>query len=433
MINNFIKNRIREREVHVLFLMVLAFVMPINIYLIPTTLWLIGLAWFFSRKIKKGLREILSNKDFIFLLIFMVIQLLGMIYTDSQHEGWKKIEAKIAFILLPLVIFTGKATHYKYRHYYFSSFILGCIIASIICILHSLYLARLNAAPGEWFNFAIWKNSHADQSFMQLILNGYSFLSYTEFAFMVHVNYFALYCVFSIYLAFQKIMNNIRQGKGQITIWLIAIIYLLLILFLLQSRSGFLSLAAVSIYQIVLIAKSKIATWAKVGTIALSATLISLVVFKSGRVHRTIDNITHGPEQITKDNVRIHLWHNALKISKQTPLIGVGTGDGENLVKQHYSPELFKASGERFLNLHNQYLETLVANGLVGLVILILLLLPFRNKYLDKEQILLLTVFCLTLLISLMFESMLERISGIIFFSYFYAILRCGNPKTEQL
>jgi len=83
---------------------------------------------------------------------------------------------------------------------------------------------------------------------------------------------------------------------------------------------------------------------------------------------------------------------------------------------------------DRNFNVHNQYLETWMGIGILSFVLLLLLLfipLFFRSKhYLLPYLIIILST-------SFLFESMLNRLAGVMFFAFFLSLLVFGHQKEE--
>jgi len=90
----------------------------------------------------------------------------------------------------------------------------------------------------------------------------------------------------------------------------------------------------------------------------------------------------------------------------------------------HKAKELFgpDINLKRHYNAHNQYIDTFVALGLPGLLVLLALLLwPFI--YAIKKGHYLLLSLVLILLVSLFFESMINRQAGVMFFAFFLPMI----------
>jgi O-antigen ligase len=116
----------------------------------------------------------------------------------------------------------------------------------------------------------------------------------------------------------------------------------------------------------------------------------------------------------------------------QYPL-GVGTGNVDevlgsklrsmhlpNLAKQNYNP-------------HNQYLQTGVEIGIVGLLLLIGMVLYLIRKGWRQRNWLILAITA-NFAINMLFESMLQRQSGIVFYAFILLLLSLySDSKTETV
>lgn len=110
---------------------------------------------------------------------------------------------------------------------------------------------------------------------------------------------------------------------------------------------------------------------------------------------------------------RLELWRNAWQVYTQHPLLGVGTGDVVDQchaqMQQNHSP-----LADTDLHTHSQYLNFLLAFGLVGFLLIVL---PFiRAIHLRRLCYSpLFTAFLCILLISFISEDTLETLAGIMF------------------
>ena len=117
----------------------------------------------------------------------------------------------------------------------------------------------------------------------------------------------------------------------------------------------------------------------------------------------------------------IHLWQNAIELISENPVFGTGIGDVKDQLMGMYRKNNYINGLENQLNPHNQYLQTGVALGLVGIILLVIiflngLVISFKNNdWIAFLFIAIVSLNCLT-------ESMLERRAGILFFALFYSL-----------
>ena len=121
---------------------------------------------------------------------------------------------------------------------------------------------------------------------------------------------------------------------------------------------------------------------------------------------------------------RIELWRNAWQVLLRHPLLGVGTGDvvDQCRLQMQASHSPLADSG---MHTHSQYLNFLLAFGLVGfLCILLAFLRAIRLQHLCRNA--LFTAFLCILLISFISEDTLETLAGITFAALGFTLL--SNP-----
>jgi hypothetical protein len=115
--------------------------------------------------------------------------------------------------------------------------------------------------------------------------------------------------------------------------------------------------------------------------------------------------------------MRLDFWETALHIIKQNFLFGVGTGDVESAFKMQYQKENTSLHKEWQLRSHNQYLETTVGLGIIGLLLfLIRLFAPFFS---NKKLSVLFILFILIEVLSFINEDTLETQAGVTFCIFF--------------
>ena len=92
--------------------------------------------------------------------------------------------------------------------------------------------------------------------------------------------------------------------------------------------------------------------------------------------------------------------------------------------------EGMKTAYDEKLNTHNQYLQTTIALGMVGFIILVLsLLAPLVQAIKKRNQ--LYVLFLLLFIINILVESMLETQAGVIFFAFFNSLIFTQYSKEK--
>ena len=107
---------------------------------------------------------------------------------------------------------------------------------------------------------------------------------------------------------------------------------------------------------------------------------------------------------------------------KESPVIGYGTGDIKDVLINGYKKANFIKGYDRKYNCHNQFLQFLLAFGLIGLLIfLISLVYPLFFAFFQKNYLYVFLILMLSF--NFLFESMLETKAGVEFYAFFNALL----------
>ena len=100
---------------------------------------------------------------------------------------------------------------------------------------------------------------------------------------------------------------------------------------------------------------------------------------------------------------------------------GVGTGDTNDELVKRYREDNMTYVLKKELNAHNQYLQTFLALGILGILLLLahfIIPLIYAVKYRQWVYI----IFIITILLNFLVESMLERRDGTNFIAIFNAL-----------
>ena len=128
-----------------------------------------------------------------------------------------------------------------------------------------------------------------------------------------------------------------------------------------------------------------------------------------GKRYKTIHELENQKKDTKPKADRPLIYSNALNLIGQNPILGAGTGD----VKQVMN-DLYKSHGitEGNLNPHNQFLQTAIALGCVGLLLLLMIYLCFALRLFDRGAWLLVSAVLLSA-VCMLTESVLERQMGV--------------------
>jgi O-antigen ligase len=118
--------------------------------------------------------------------------------------------------------------------------------------------------------------------------------------------------------------------------------------------------------------------------------------------------------------MRIEAYKNCLHLISDNPLFGVGADKMESRMATEYNNMNTTLYLENRIGPHNQFLEFGVKYGVLGIVLLVWYLFTLVND--SGKPILIIVVFIL--IVSLLFESLLERQMSIYFMALFAELAR---------
>jgi len=130
--------------------------------------------------------------------------------------------------------------------------------------------------------------------------------------------------------------------------------------------------------------------------------------------------------------IRVKMWPIILKdLNIKEILLGVGLGDTNQRFIQAYKNNNLEYAAATELNAHNQYIQTLVSTGILGLLLLLTIIgYGFWFVYINRDMLLFL--FFTIISVNFIFESMLERVFGVLFFVFFLLILS-SKPQNKKM
>ena len=167
-------------------------------------------------------------------------------------------------------------------------------------------------------------------------------------------------------------------------------------------------------------------------SIALLAKIDNPIKTRFQHIPAALESFESKNNPSTESNTsRLLMWSTSIDVFKEFPFAGVGTGDYDDvLTKKNESYGNSGVAMHRY-NSHNQFLNTMVQLGLLGLVVLIMLFLNgFKMAYQQKNIIGLFTLSCFFL--NFLFESFIESQAGIILFCLLTIAIFYLKPKTNR-
>ncbi len=359
---------------------------------------------------KLRLLENYSKKKIIFFLIqicFFLLIIFGYFYSKDKEYAAEIIVKKLSFLIFPvLFIFSGKQFSDK-KNLFLKLFVLGNIVASVICIVHAIYQSVDYNEGSLFFN-----SINEDEN---------NYFRYSLLSVFHHPAYFSMYIVFSIAVLFYLKSNDVlfNTNKKKVLFYLIVGFFLVMVYFL-SSRAGIFTAFILIVWKILLYVKKHKRLLIKLFSVVIIIAGI-IVLSQNSRIIRTyydVKNTFIKGKEYESYPARLVLWESAVKVTEENFWLGTGTGDAQEKLSEIIKKGNFKNDEISFLNAHNQFLETFMSSGLIGFLILLMIVL-YSFYYAVKAKNELFILFLILIVINLIFESMLNTIAGIVFLCYF--------------
>ncbi len=123
-------------------------------------------------------------------------------------------------------------------------------------------------------------------------------------------------------------------------------------------------------------------------------------------------------------DARMAINETALKCIADSPVLGYGVGDYDTVLIDRYGTEGYQSLKEQRINAHNQYTETALATGIVGLLVMLWwLVMPLFVAWRRKAAFWEVLTLTFIVMFSLLFESILERQMGMQFVALLYVLM----------
>ncbi len=367
-------------------------------------LWII--TWFLEANFKNKFKNLAKNKLLFLPILFYLLHIIGLAYSNNIDSAFFNLQVKLSLLIFP-VLFFGSNYLYKANYKIFLlSFVTGCFIIS------SIYLSR---------------------AFYFYLADNCNLFFYYDLSIFEHPTYLSMYLAFAIAILFYLIASNKFKNKSTFKIlFQFLIVFFSVMIFLLSSKAGIICGFIVLFSTLLLrIIKSR-KLFPKI-LLLTSVVLLFIFALKYNFRFKAVENVIKNAQSeisittVESSSIRILIWKVSLELIKDNFLIGVGTGDVKDELMEKYKTKEIISAESKQLNVHNQFLETFVGLGIIGFIILTLLfVIPFIAGI--KEKNILLILFLIIVGFNLLFESMLNRQAGVVFFAFFYSFLVFVKP-----
>lgn len=365
--------------------------------------------------VRKHLQFKLSPIGVLFLLLYLSYA-IGTIYTNNTDIASKYLEYKLSFIIFPILFF------FPFRKGGFSlqKLILGLIIGVTLIGIYGFYNSLgcyLDGGTSCFFTVIISPIHHPTYlvAFMMLAMGG-SWMGYQK----KWAGYKLSWIIpFTFFVLIYHILTQSLAG----ILFMLLIIASLILVFIFKKWGRIAGLVSCSLVPIVLYL------------------IVNFVPYIEGEFNHAkwyADIYISNPSEFVSSRVspmtgteqRLVMWTVAAE-EFSSNIMGAGTGNVDDVLGARLRALDKDTLADKQFNPHNQYLQTGVEIGIIGLLILISIIL-YGFYFAIKQRNWLLFILVANIAFNCLFESMLQRQSGIVFYTFWmciFAVIEYKKPN----
>jgi O-antigen ligase len=363
----------------------------------------------------------IHGKLMLLLMSMYLITVLGVFNSSNTAEAFFKVQQKSALAMFPLVLGTTRLLTTQ----------------DVTRVLH-------------WFSLAVF--------LLCIFFIGNGIIFYWQTGSSLHLHGYALnnfqqttpvtiavFCLFAaIFHLFSSTREQYDAKKNSFWLHMAAVFFYTCFLFLFGNRMTLL-LLCISFPFFIL--KQLSATKKKLSFLLLFVLLVGAAAIKNPFLKQQLSEVTTlSPGsfiQLDQDSslgkswggiaLRVAIWNCSWDVIQKNWIAGTGTGDAQDELQKTYEQRKFYfASRYNRYDAHNQYLQQILANGILGFIALLLcivaplfLTISFEDlKGLYAAFTVIFAFICFT-------ESFLEISKGIVWYSFFNSIFVFSKTKPD--
>lgn len=382
-----------------------AFALPLSLQWANILLVIILIYSLLAIGIKSSCLSTSHWKPALLFIAFFLIQAIALLYTDDTTTGSHELLQKSGLLIFPFAIFAFPPSRSLFRRTLFS-FVIACLITALICFVCSL-ITYYRIGAVSWLSYT-WLSKQ--MGFLPPYL-----AIYLGFSFFISLYYISRYWhtlatpikISAIIILLFFFYMIIMLGARLVSVTFFTLLAATVLLWMRQKKQLLLGILVMSLIALTL--------WS----------LMSSFFVTRERMNRIIGKQRHNYEHNFLFNIndpRGQIWESSFQVLPQMPPWGYGIAhDVQNVLMPIYIAKNYEIPIKIKANAHNQYLQTLLATGYAGLLILLAaLLIPLYLSW--SRKMYLYTLFLLLLAIPMLTETILETPHGILFYAFFNSL-----------
>lgn len=329
-----------------------------------------------------------------------------MLNTQNSSQGWFELQVKLSLLILPLALLPVASISKNQQKFLYDFFILGCLVAVIICLSRA------------YIDYNFEQKRLAEHNYT--LNNGINLFLSSRLSYFIHPSYFSMYLSFAISILLFTKSYFLQKWYFK---WSIISLFVFVIV-LLASKAGIIVLAIIILIYLIRLRNLKL-TILMLSLFILSFFILYNVAPEFANKFINFSSALNGNEVDEKtfesSSARVLAWESSLQIIKTNFGLGCGTGDVQISLLQQYKANGYIGLEEKNLNAHNQFLQTTLAIGVLGLISLLFIFIH-GIRFFIKQKAIVGLILIMILFSNFIVEAMLETQAGVVFFAFWLLV-----------
>jgi O-antigen ligase len=359
----------------------------------------------------------INARDLLIAVSPYLVTTAGMFYTSESQNGWREMEIRASLLVFPL-LFSLKESTFRQRTKFFSHLCYALIVSLVVALVLAVYRNNNDLkVRDDWF--IKW------------------YYQYNDFTDPLGIDpmYISFYLGFACILLIVELLNSqIELTEIPQNLKMVGLGLMLIFLTMIGTRSWMI-ITFVAALSLLFLTWTRSVLRLRVAIFGLLFIAVGLAFVLPVTRDRFMGTFAKQWEFTDYTLDRIIIWSTAGSDIKENPLnfiFGCGTGCSTHLMEGLYRARNIAWDFEQKTNTHNQYLNIVLNQGFVGLVVFLgyqfySLSFFIRNKSWAGFY------FFLLLSVGLFTENYLDRQKGVVFIGFTYALLFFQSKSDAEI
>lgn len=407
MLQNKSKSKLTKAQILEWSLLGFVLTMPFKIQINSVFLILTVAAWLISCHALADIKAIYKQRLYKLFVLLYLLYLLGVLYSANMQAALAELELKISLLLLPPIIY-GRLSEGASRARYLRAFVAACLLAalaSLLLLFYKIYFQGMYRQEGQLLQ-------------IDWVYFSYHLPKQIDF----HAPFFSMYTVMCMFIVTSWLLDTaatVNTGRWAANAGLF--LFFLVFTVFLASRTALIAGIAILVVGSITFFISK-------RKFARAGIFLGLLVTVNALLYLNTPYLQRKMEESTGVFQRQQIWQAGIAIAWEHPLIGVGPGDTKDQLAIQYKKMGMETEAQRQLDPHNQYIQLVLALGIIGLLTYLACLFTILETSIS-HKIYLLAGFVLLYGLCGITESVFNTQKGLIFFSLFTSVLAFRKPR----